>query len=781
MFYFTYFTPINMKKIISTISILATIMIFPSYANTEDTSIIDELSKTNNEELQFTLKSFNSCENFEDVMWNYIKDYWKNNKNNYYRGGIEILPVSNFAVEELADDAVESAQLKTTSSTTSWASADFSETNTQVKWVDESDIIKTDGTHIYYYNAKDKYVYIIDAADKEIVKKIKIPKNFYSPVMYIDTNRLTIVSSGYTNGSYNGYWINRNAKTYTIVFDTTNIEKPKLLKLYVADGNLQKSRKIGNYVYVISNNYFNVPYYNFKNEEDIDVEISKILPKKLDISQTSKSSEQNLKIKGKNYPYNVKAGNVAKCSDIEYILPDEDTIEKVWFNPSYNIISVIDTLNTNEEVTTKVIAGSNSEIYMSTDNLYMTSSIYTSGQYSCPFNARCITPFFSAGTSNTLIHKLNIDKNNLSYQDSNIIPGSPLTQYSMDETDGYFRIITSLGWWEDAQTDLYILDKNLDLASSLTGLGKWERFQSSRFMWDKLYLVTFEQIDPFFAIDLSNQEKPEVLGELKIPGFSTYLHPYDDNHIIGLGFDTTVNKWWGTTRNWLKLDLYEINYDKKCGDAGLSADEVAKCDSGDYKWIIVKQKFTKTFGESNSYSEATNNPRMFMWNTNEETLLLPATLYSTYPGEQYRYDDYFNGMLAININKNSGIKEKYRLTHIDYSDMESQRLKECEQYSTQSEPVCKELIGWGESCTTPNNRYVPQYCYADAKVGEYIASKSWQYRNNFIKRALWIGDNVYTLSDNKAGINSLNTGTQLWEVLLWDQSNKNNDEVYYVD
>ncbi|MDC0506069.1 beta-propeller domain-containing protein [Candidatus Gracilibacteria bacterium] len=770
-----------MRKLILAIALVSS-LIMTTHATTEDTSIIDELGKANNSELQFNLKTFNSCENYEDIMGSYIKDYWKNNKNQYlYRRGGFGFEEGGLALESLSDDAVAAPQAKSVSSdlSTGGGETDFSKTNTQVKGVDESDIVKTDGKNIYYYNSKDKYIYILNAADKKVVKKIKIPKNFYSPVMYIDNNRLTIISSGYGSGSYNGYWINRSSKTYTIVFDTTDIEKPKLLKLYVADGNLQKSRKIGDYVYIISNNYFSIPYYSFKSEADIDLEISKMLPKKLDISKTSTNSQQNLKIKGKKYPYNVKAGNVAKCREIEYILPDEDTIKKVGFNPSYNIISVVNTKDTTKEVQTKVIAGSNSEIYMSTNNLYMTSSMYTPGKYSCPINARCIMPFFQAGSSNTLVHKLNITGDTLKYQDSSMIPGSPLTQYSMDEKDNYFRILTSSNWGAEATTDLYILDKNLDLASSLNGLGKGERFQSSRFIGDKLFLVTFEQIDPLYAIDLSNQEKPEILGELKIPGFSTYLHPYDDNHLIGLGFDTAVNKWGGTARNGLKLDLYEINYDKKCGDADLSADEKAKCDSGDYKGIIVKQKFTKTFGESNSYSEATNNPRMFIWNEARKTLLLPATLYSTYPGEQYRYDDYFNGMLAVGIDKNSGIKEKYRLTHVEYGDIESQRLKECEKYSTKAEPVCRELIGGGQSCTTPNNSYVPKYCYADAKVGEYIASKSWQYRNLFIKRALWVGDKVYTLSDNKAGINDISTGTDLGEVLMGEQKVNDQGTVLY--
>jgi len=83
-------------------------------------------------------------------------------------------------------------------------------------------------------------------------------------------------------------------------------------------------------------------------------------------------------------------------------------------------------------------------------------------------------------------------------------------------------------------------------------------------MGDKLFLVTFEQIDPLFAIDLSDDTKPTILGELKIPGFSTYLHPYDENHLIGLGYDTEENQWGGTQTAGLKVDLYKINYDKKC-------------------------------------------------------------------------------------------------------------------------------------------------------------------------------------------------------------------------
>ena len=164
----------------------------------------------------------------------------------------------------------------------------------------------------------------------------------------------------------------------------------------------------------------------------------------------------------------------------------------------------------------------------------------------------------------------------------------------MDEKDGKFRIITSQ-WSPDRSTNLHILDENLGKYASLTGLGKDENFQSSRFIGDKLFLVTFQQIDPLFVIDLSRPQNPKVLGELKIPGYSTYLHPYDENHLIGLGYDTKTNQWGGTQNSGIKLDLYQINYDKKCGDTNLTADEKKGCDEGNYKGIIVKQAFTKTW------------------------------------------------------------------------------------------------------------------------------------------------------------------------------------------
>ena len=253
----------------------------PTYAALEDNSIEAELDaqKVKTLNTDFKLKSFESCQNMEDVMGDYIKDYWKNNKQNYYRYPMMLDDVMFWSMEK-SEDAVMETSVVADNAVWGAVTSDFSQTNNQVAWVDESDIIKTDGKYIYYFNDSDSYVYIVSVANKEIVKKIKVPKTFYSPILYLGNNTLTILSSWYSNQDYSAKWyyINRNDKTYVIVFNIADVKAPKLDKLYITDWSLTQSRKIGDYIYVISNNYFNIPYYTFKSEDDIDFSVSDIMP-----------------------------------------------------------------------------------------------------------------------------------------------------------------------------------------------------------------------------------------------------------------------------------------------------------------------------------------------------------------------------------------------------------------------------------------------------------------------------------------------------------------------
>ncbi|MCS7093859.1 MAG: beta-propeller domain-containing protein [Candidatus Aenigmarchaeota archaeon] len=129
------------------------------------------------------------------------------------------------------------------------------------------------------------------------------------------------------------------------------------------------------------------------------------------------------------------------------------------------------------------------------------------------------------------------------------VPGVPLNQFSMDEYLGYFRIATTVGTGLETANDVYVLDENLRLVGSVEDLGLGERIYSVRFIQDKGYVVTFRQIDPFYVLDLSNPTNPVVKGELKIPGFSSYLHPIEENKIIGIGMNESK----------VKISLFDVS------------------------------------------------------------------------------------------------------------------------------------------------------------------------------------------------------------------------------
>ena len=122
-----------------------------------------------------------------------------------------------------------------------------------------------------------------------------------------------------------------------------------------------------------------------------------------------------------------------------------------------------------------------------------------------------------------------------------------MNQYSMDENNGYFRIATtSYDYSQGSATstqenNLYILDSNLNVVGQLQNLASGEDLHSARFIGDRCYLVTFNQIDPLFVVDLSNPTSPQVLGNLTIPGYSDFLQPYDATHLIGIGQDVNTS------------------------------------------------------------------------------------------------------------------------------------------------------------------------------------------------------------------------------------------------
>jgi len=139
--------------------------------------------------------------------------------------------------------------------------------------------------------------------------------------------------------------------------------------------------------------------------------------------------------------------------------------------------------------------------------------------------------------SGTGIVKIGMD---LEVDDTGYVPGTLLNQFSLDEYDGHLRVAVTVGGWilgsrSESANDVYVLDDSMEIVGSVIDLGLTESIYSARFIGDKGYLVTFRQVDPFYVLDLSDPTSPEVKGELKIPGYSSYLHPISDDRILGIG------------------------------------------------------------------------------------------------------------------------------------------------------------------------------------------------------------------------------------------------------
>lgn len=534
-----------------------------------------------------------------------------------------------------AANVMPEADQKQSSSQLWWGyGRDFSQTNTQKIGVDEPEIIKTDGEYIYYYSSADYNrsaqgkiaIFKVWATPSQntLLKVINLPKSFQQVQMFLQDKKLILVVSRYLNNMipYESYFIDKNTKTTVIVYDMTDPIRSKVLKIADYDGNYVDARIVWSKLIVASQTRLNRwPIYplmtkgGILDESKLDLALEKIVPSGLTIDYTTDPALKNIKKWDKIINYHGQTA-IPSCQDIMYVLPSEEAIKNHQINPEFAILHTIDLKDLDSHPRTKVLFGSTSQIHVSTQGVYLASSLYLwwiGGTRWCPLNAMCLMRALPQ-SENTLIHKFVI-WSDLKYINSMIVPWQPLTQYSMDEdSSGKFRILTKTRS-PSLSTHLFVLGSDLAMVWSLQDIQPWEEFKSSRYIGDKLYLVTFEQIDPLFVIDLAQPTKPQIIWELKIPWFSTYLHPYAPaskwiQYLIGLGYDTDINQRWGTTTQGVKVDLYKVDYNQK-NASGM---------------VDVKQIATQTLWGKGSYCPALDNPRTFVRNQNTKQMILPLIL-----------------------------------------------------------------------------------------------------------------------------------------------------------
>jgi uncharacterized secreted protein with C-terminal beta-propeller domain len=221
----------------------------------------------------------------------------------------------------------------------------------------------------------------------------------------------------------------------------------------------------------------------------------------------------------------------------------------------------------------------------------------------------------------------------------------------MDEYKGYFRIATTTGdtWMgsvNPSNNNLYVLDGNLDIVGQVTGLAPGETIRSVRFMGDQAYIVTFRSVDPLFSIDLSDPRQPIVRGELKIPGYSTYLHPVDENLLIGFGYDVYVEKDSAFNLG-IKVSLFDISdYDNPL--------EISS--------IVL--------GGAGSYADILYNHKSLLFSKDKNVIAFPAILTQKSDANPREYTQpVFQGLLVLGMDDDRQISLRGYVSHSEkYND-----------------------------------------------------------------------------------------------------------------
>lgn len=603
---------------------------------------------------------------------------------------------------------------------------DYSGTNVQVQGVDEADLVKTDGTYLYVISGQELFVmkaYPAGQARRESTIKF----DGHPGEAFINGDTLVVFGNG-----------PEPETMFVHKYDVTNRANPRLVQENKCDGYYVNSRMIGNHVYAVINtpvyrsgatggtgkvtlprittngqvrtipateiHWFPYPdhYYRYTtiitlNTGDNAVPVSKTFL--TGVSQNLYVSTGNIYLTGNKTPdFNLYTGKL--MDGLAAMVPAEiaDQLRALR--------------NSNQDYTQQLVRAE--EIIDNHINQLSYDQAMVLEEKITALRDKWYRDI-AREQQKTAIYKLAINGGRVEYRCRGEVDGRVLNQFSMDEHNGHFRIATtSEGFWfagpPNPRNNVYVLDENLQVKGSLLGLAPTERIYSARFMGDRAYLVTFRQVDPLFVIDLKDPAEPKVLGELKIPGYSDYLHPYDENHLIGIGREVTVSPEPvpgpirpmvmppPTTQRGVKIALFDVSNPT-------SPKEVAK-------YVVERD---------DSDSPALRDHRAMLFNRDKNLLVLPISYRMPFrimvdqPGQEILpVEQGWEGAFVFEISPEKGIRLRGKIEH----------------------PAAK------------------------------IDSGKGYYESNSVKRSLYIENVLYTVSDRMVKMNDLDSLRQIKQVNL---------------
>jgi inhibitor of cysteine peptidase len=601
--------------------------------------------------------------------------------------GAQMLPMAGTTITSVKADSKSVAAAPMAAEKQKSSEPAYSTTNVQVEGVDEADVVKTDGTYIYQVN-KEKVVITqsVPANDMKVVSTLAFPDQSLHPIeLYVDDKQLIVIGATYNS---NPAIMGNNAKSMPIrpngrqtvkavIYDIKDKSNLKKLREVELEGNYVSSRKIGNSLYVIANQWINV--------------------------QALKDANTDNKLQAAPGYRDTVAGDSFTSLPFGQIRYFPNAIV-----PNYVSIGAIQLDSPIEPMQVTSYVGSGENVYASENNLYIATREYklNSNMPETQMKSKiAIAPM----ASDTHIYKFSLEQGKVKAVANGKVPGTLLNQFSMDEHEGYFRIATTTGdmWRTDGNTsknNLYVLDGTMNVAGQLEDLAPGEKIYSTRFIGDRAYMVTFKKVDPLFVIDLKNPSAPNLLGKLKIPGYSDYLHPYDENHIIGFGKDA--------------VEALNEGDPKASTTAYYQGMKIALFDVTDV--ANPKEMFKESIGDRGTDSELLHNHKALLFSKEKGLLAFPVTVTKRAANSsnvmQYGQFDY-QGMYVYNLSLEKGFQLRGRITHLSQEELN------------------KAGGGWYES-------------------------------NLNINRGLYIDDILYTISQGKLKANILSTLQEVSQITL---------------
>jgi len=573
-----------------------------------------------------------------------------------------------------------------------YAGADYSKTNVQVEGVDEADWAKTDGRFIYQLSGG--RVLIADIRNPgsprlaAVLEYADDKSSFHPQALYVSGGRLVVIGTAYRQDEIRVYGTNEAqpdtaAKSGQImiwppirdlsftaarVYELDDSGTPVLVRELEIEGRHVTSRMIGSALYFVTSKYN--PVYPL---QDPPAE-----PRPQDFEPVWRDSADS------DGPKRIPLNRIHYFPDS----PESATL----------LIGAVDLDDAGAAMQVTACLGSAGTVYASAENLYIAVAKYDWPEDADGKPNRSVQPKLR-----TDLYKFRLEGGSAVYAGQGSVPGHVLNQFSMDEYDGHFRIATTSGhmWAESddiSKNNLYVLDEWLRTVGRLEGLAPGERIYSARFMGSRAYMVTFRNVDPLFAIDLSDPKRPIVLGQLKIPGYSDYLHPYDENHLIGFGKETieiAPRDGRGEPTAFylgMKISLFDVT-------------DVSR----------PKELFKEVIGDRGTHSELLNDHKALLFDRKRGLMAFPVELAEV--KERPRQDSYdmppygeftWQGAYVYQVDPESGFRLKGRISHLSEEDL--------------------------------------------LKAGRY----GYDY-TKAVRRILYAGDTLYTLSDSMLKANSSDT------------------------